>query len=96
MERLLRLVYRPVGVVAGLLGGLIAGVAFRRLWKLAAREDSAPRPTDEARGWAEVVLASAVRGAVFGGVKAAVDRAGVSGFSYATGVWPGRHQSRNA
>ena len=30
-----------------------------------------------------------VQGAVFGGVKAAVDRAGATGFSHLTGAWPG-------
>jgi hypothetical protein len=96
MEALFRLIYRPVGVVAGVLGGILAGAAFKRLWKLAAHDDTAPKPTDEDRGWAEVVLAGAVKGAVFGSVRAAVDRAGAAGFSRATGVWPGRHASKTA
>jgi hypothetical protein len=93
MDALLRIAYRPVGLVAGVLGGLLAGVAFKQVWKLAARQDKAPTPTDADRGWAEVILASAVKGAVFGGVKAAVDRGGATGFSRATGVWPGRKAS---
>jgi hypothetical protein len=89
----LRFAYRPVGLIAGILGGLLAGAAFKQVWKMASRQESAPRPTDDDRGWAEVVLAAAVKGAVFGGVKAAVDRAGASGFSRMTGVWPGRRAS---
>jgi hypothetical protein len=96
MDGLFRLAYRPLGIIAGILGGILAGAAFKQLWKLTAREDNAPKPTDEDRGWAEVVLAAAVEGAVFGGVRAAVDRAGATGFSRATGVWPGRHASKNA
>jgi hypothetical protein len=95
MDGLFRLVYRPFGIIAGILGGILAGAAFKQLWKLTARENNAPKATDEDRGWAEVVLASAVKGAVFGGVRAAVDRAGAAAFSRATGVWPGRPNSKN-
>ena len=45
--------------------------------------------TDERRGWGEIIAAATVQGAVFGGVKAAIDRAGATGFSKATGAWPG-------
>jgi hypothetical protein len=96
MDALLKPSYRPTGILAGILGGLIAGAVFRRLWKLAAHEDETPKPTDEDRGWSEVVLASAVQGAVFGAVKAAVDRAGATGFSHAAGVWPGREETKTA
>jgi hypothetical protein len=36
------------------------------------------------------VLAAAAEGAVFGGVKALIDRAGATGFAWLTGAWPGR------
>ena len=50
-----------------------------------AHEEDAPKATDERRGRGETVAAATVRGAVFGGVKAATDRAGATGFSKATG-----------
>ena len=87
---LTRLAYRPVGIVSGLAAGMLAGALFKQLWKLAARDDEAPKATDADRGWTEVVVSAAVKGAVFGGVRAAVDRAGATGFARATGVWPGR------
>jgi hypothetical protein len=58
-----------------------------------AREDEAPEATDERRGWSEVIAAATVEGAVFGGVKAAVDRAGATGFARLTGAWPGPGKS---
>jgi hypothetical protein len=90
MSTLAKLAYRPVGLVSGLVAGVIAGALFKQVWKLAARERTPPKPTDAGRGWIEIVLSSALQGAVFGGVRAAVDRAGATGFARAPGVWPGR------
>ena len=92
---LLRLVYKPFGLLAGVLGGLLAGVVFRRLWSL-GRRGEAPKATDADRGWAEVVLSAAAQGAVFGVVKSVVDRAGAEGFAQVTGVWPGRRRTKSA
>jgi hypothetical protein len=38
------------------------------------------------------LAAATVQGAVFGGVKAAVDRAGATGFAHLTGAWPGTNK----
>ena len=89
MTMLAKILYRPIGIAGGLLGGALAGALFKRLWKLAAHEPDAPKPTDRDRRWLEIVLAAAVEGAVFRAVKAAIDRAGAVGFARATGVWPG-------
>jgi hypothetical protein len=85
-----RLIYKPFGLVVGVLGGLVARAFFKRVWSAVGHEEEAPKPTDEGRGWREVVLAAAAEGAVFGGVKAVIDRAGASGFAWLTGAWPGR------
>jgi hypothetical protein len=92
---ILRLAYKPFGVLAGVLGGLLAGAVFRRLWSLGG-DGETPKATDADRGWAEVVLSAAAQGAVFGAVRSAVDRAGAEGFARATGVWPGRRTSKSA
>jgi hypothetical protein len=89
-----KLLYKPFGTLAGVLGGLMAGALFKRIWKLVAKESDAPDAKDEHRGWAEVVVAATLQGAIFGGVKAAVDRAGAVGFARATGVWPGGKSRR--
>jgi len=49
----------------------------------------APSATQRSCGWREVLLAAAVQGAIFGLVKATVDRAGATAYYQATGVWPG-------
>ena len=85
-----RLLYRPLGLVVSILGGVLAGTIFKRVWALVAHEHEPPEATDASKGWGEVIAAATVQGAVFGGVRAAIDRAGASGFAYLTGAWPGR------
>ena len=86
---MIKLLYRPIGMLVSLIGGLLAGAVFKRLWKIAASEDEAPKATDASRGWGEILLAAAMQGAVFAVVKAAVDRAAAEGTRKLTGVWPG-------
>jgi hypothetical protein len=31
---MLKLLYKPVDLIAGMLGGLIAGLIFKRVWKI--------------------------------------------------------------
>ena len=88
-----KLFYKPFGLVFSVLGGIVAGMIFKRIWGAVGDEDEAPEATDETRGWGEVLVAAAAEGAVFGAVKALVDRAGATGFAHLTGAWPGRSES---
>jgi Protein of unknown function (DUF4235) len=40
------LLYKPVSILVSVLSGMLAGMIFKRIWKLAAREDDAPKATD--------------------------------------------------
>jgi predicted metal-dependent enzyme (double-stranded beta helix superfamily) len=84
-----KLAYRGLTLGTGMLGGLLAGMAFKQVWRLAAGEDDAPDATDEHRSWTEVLIAAGLQGAVYGVVKAAVARGGAVGVKKATGTWPG-------
>jgi hypothetical protein len=81
--------YKPLGLAASVTGGVLAGVVFKQVWKLIAGEEEAPEATDSERGWREVLVAAAVQGAVFGAVKALIDRGGATGWQRLTGTWPG-------
>ena len=81
--------YKPVGIVAGMAAGALAGVAFKQVWRLVANEDDAPNATDEDRRWGEILVAAAIQGAIFAVVKAAVERGGARAFQRWTGEWPG-------
>lgn len=80
--------YKPVGIIAGMAAGAVAGALFKQAWKLAGRDDDAPNATDEDRGWTEILVAAALQGAIFAVVKAAVDRGGAVGVRRVTGHWP--------
>ena len=54
---MIKLLYKPVDLIAGMVAGLLAGLIFKRVWKLIGRGD-APKPTDERRGWGEILLAA--------------------------------------
>jgi Protein of unknown function (DUF4235) len=90
-EPMIKLMYKPVSLLAGVLGGLLAGAIFKQIWKLAAREDEAPKATDARRGWREILPAAALQGAVYAVVKAAVDRGTAEGTRKLTGTWPGEN-----
>ena len=86
---MIKLLYKPAGMLVSVLGGVAAGAIFKRVWKVAAREDDAPKATDAQRGWREILLAAALQGAIFAVVKAVIDRGAAEGTRRLTGVWPG-------
>jgi hypothetical protein len=85
----MKVLYAPLGLAFSVLGGLVAGAIFKQIWKLVAGEEDAPKARESEYGWKEILPAAAAQGAVFGLVKAAVDRGGAQGFEKLTGVWPG-------
>ena len=84
-----KLLYRPLGIVFSVLGGLIASTIFKQVWKRVSDQEDSPKALESEYGWKEIVPAAALQGAIFGVVKAAVDRGGAKGFARLTGVWPG-------
>ena len=65
----MKLVYKPLGAVLSILGGVMASFLFTRLWKSITGDDEAPKATQEHRSWGDVLTAAAVQGAIFGLVK---------------------------
>jgi hypothetical protein len=85
----MKVLYKPLGLVFSVLGGILAGTIFKQIWKRISGEEEAPKATESEYAWKEILPAAAAEGAVFGLVKAAVDRGGAQGFEKLTGVWPG-------
>jgi hypothetical protein len=73
------ILYKPIGMIFSVLGGVLASIVFAQLWKRISGENEAPEATSDEYGTREVLTAAALQGAVFGLVKAAVDRAGMKG-----------------
>ncbi|KJK38525.1 membrane protein [Lentzea aerocolonigenes] len=85
----MKFLYRPLGMLLGALGGFLATAIFGQVWKVVGHDEEAPSATMRNRTWREVLLAAALQGAIFGLVKAAIDRGGAKGFQKLTGKWPG-------
>jgi nitrate reductase gamma subunit len=71
---LAKLAYKPIGMIFGMLGGLLAARVFGIVWKRISSEDETPLPLSDDYSTREVLLAATLQGAIFGLVKTAVDR----------------------
>jgi hypothetical protein len=84
----MKLIYKPFGLILGLLAGLIGKKLFNFAWTKIDDEEP-PSGTTEYAPWAKVVGAAALQGVIFKVTRVVVDRYGATGWRYLTGVWPG-------
>jgi hypothetical protein len=84
-----KLAYRPIGLAGGIVAGMLSGTIFKIIWKEISHQDDAPSALQSEYSTRDVLLAAAIQGAIFAVTKAAVDRAGATGFTKLTGAWPG-------
>ncbi|MDP9347128.1 MAG: DUF4235 domain-containing protein [Actinomycetota bacterium] len=84
----MKLIYKPFGIIIGLLAGFASKKLFSVVWGIFDEEEP-PKPTTQETSWPRVVASAAVQGVTFKVTRAAVDRAGAKGFYHLTGVWPG-------
>ena len=88
-RKVVKVSYKAVDLIADMAGGLAVGLIFSRAWSIIEQGDDVPRPTDEQRGWREILLAAGLQGAIFALVKAAIERGIAKGTRRVTGIWPG-------
>jgi hypothetical protein len=86
-----KILYRPWGLVASLLGGLIAGQIFQQVWKQLDPDSSEdpPKPLESEYRLRKILIAAAIQGAIFTVVRALINRGGARAFERWTGEWPG-------
>ena len=84
----MKLLYKPFGIVMGILAGIVSKKLFNVVWGVFDKEEP-PKPTTRDADWGKVLAAAAVQGVTFKVTRAAVDRAGAKGFYGLTGFWPG-------
>jgi len=88
----MKVLFTPIGVLAGLAAGFAAQKGFDRIW--AAFDDhEAPEPEDREVSYPKLVAALMIEGAIFRLVKGMIDRGARASFASVTGRWPGEEDS---
>ena len=84
----MKVLFAPVGILAGLIAGFAAQKGFERVWAI-LDEEQAPEVEERQVSYPKLVLALLLEGAIFRLVKGMVDRGARVGFASITGRWPG-------
>jgi hypothetical protein len=87
----MKLLYKPFGIIASLIGAKLGRNTFKRIWmKIDTADPPGPMAVDASLK--KVVGAAALEAATMAAVAATVDRASARTFHYLTGFWPGKKQ----
>ncbi|HEX6688501.1 MAG TPA: DUF4235 domain-containing protein [Solirubrobacterales bacterium] len=89
----MKLIFAPIGIVAGLLAGTMGKKIFERLWGFVDDEEP-PRPEHREFSWPKLIGALLVEGAIFRLVKGLAEHGARRTFAKATGVWPGEEEPK--
>lgn len=86
-----KIIYRPVGLVSSMAGGLIASAVFKKVW--ASMESGGhpdpPGPLESEYPLKKILLAAMLQGSIYFLVKTLIDRGGATLFQKWSGEWPG-------
>lgn len=88
----MRVLFAPMGIVAGLIAGFAAQKGFDLIWARIDNEE-APEPEDREVSYPKLATALVLEGAIFRLVKGMTDRGARLGFASLTGSWPGEDDS---
>lgn len=91
----MKILFAPVGLIAGLIAGALGRKAFDRLWAAIDGEEP-PQPDRRGSSRLKLVAALAFEGAIFAVAKGMADRAARSAFAALTGRWPGEDPAGDA
>jgi hypothetical protein len=85
------LVFKPVGIIVGLLAGIVGKRIFEAIWSVIDDED-APAPKHREIAIGKLVIALALEGAIFRALRGLADHGARHGFARLTGEWPGEER----
>lgn len=86
--------FRPMGMVLGLLAGMMARKVFEKSWS-AASDQEAPSPEQENLEMSKLIPALLLEGAIFMLIRGLVDHGARVAFRKYTGAWPGEEGNGN-
>ena len=84
----MKLIYKPLAIILGLVSSQVAKKLATKLWAVVDDEE-APKPTTRQATWGKILAAAALQGVTAKVVRALVDRSTAKGFANLTGSWPG-------
>jgi Protein of unknown function (DUF4235) len=84
----MKLIFKPFGLVAGIISALVARRLFDFAWTKIDDEDP-PKGTTQEATWVKILAAAAIQGVIFKTTRVIADRYAATGWNYLTGVWPG-------
>lgn len=87
----MKLIYKPIGIVLGVLAGLLGRRIFNFAWSRIDDEDP-PKATTQQAAWPKLLTAAAVQGIIFSVTRVVVDRQAARGWAFLTGSWPGERR----
>ncbi len=89
------LLFKPFGLLIGLIASRVAALVFDRVWK---RVDGhgIPDPKIREDPGGRAVAAAALQAGIFAGTAAAANRYGMHVFEHLFGRWPGKHREDEA
>jgi uncharacterized membrane protein YeaQ/YmgE (transglycosylase-associated protein family) len=88
----MKLIYKPFGLILGIVAGLVGRRLFDFAWQKIDNEEP-PKGTTLESTWPKIIGAAALQGVIFKVVRVVVDRYGAIGWNYLTGVWPGERRA---
>ena len=71
----MKALYKPIGLILGILSGLIGKRIFDFVWTKIDDEDP-PKGTTKNAPWGKILAAAALQGMIFKGTRVVVDRHG--------------------
>ena len=84
----MKLLFKPIALIAGLLAARVANHAFQALWSLIDDEDP-PKPTTAQTTTGKAVAAAVLEAGTQAALGALAARVAAQTFNYLFGVWPG-------
>ncbi len=90
----MKLLFTPIGILAGLAAGFAAQKGFERIWAILDEEEP-PEAEDREVSYPKLTLALLLEGAIFRLVKGMVDHGARVGFASITGSWPGEEKEES-